>query len=228
MTFNGGTPSQVASFSPGVANISAGGTQVVKFQVQDANGNPVPSTAFNIVTDQQNNNPFWITAVNGATVTTSLKMGTGATSLSSVATPIPLGNEAVNYAVNDLGVAPWSNATNTNTITVYSDASGNVSLTLQAGGMSYPDTTAGDYVPVGLSASDGSTSGTIGFYANGSGAAVPMYVYTMPTSQSVLNGTLLYNGVATFPAGTGTWQLGSYTLTNSEVKKHSDLRVKQL
>ena len=149
LNFAGGTPDQIVNFS-GSTTIAAGQSSTVSFQVEDYTGNPVPSVATTIQTDQSNSDPLWVTQVNGAAITSLVNMGTtGTPNNVQVATPIPLGmgSTSVQYNVSDPGVANWT--MNSNQFTVYTNATGNVSLTLAAGGINYPvpanGTNAGSY-----------------------------------------------------------------------------------
>ncbi len=130
---------EVANFLPASATVNAGGQQKVSFQVQDVVGNPVTNSAVTIKTDQSSTDPFLITQVNGVTLQEQLNMGSNSSvSYATEATPIPLGYvpSSLNYSVSIPGVASWQNGNPD--ITVYTDGSGNVNLTLQAGGVSYP------------------------------------------------------------------------------------------
>ncbi len=189
VNFVGGTPAQAASFSPGSVIMTGGQQQQVTFQVQDAAGNPVANTATNVMTDQGASNGFFITKVNGVTLQESVNMGSSTNaSYTTEATPIPLGTApaALDYSVGIPGVASWTNGSNY--FTVYSDASGNVTLTLQAGGLNYPTAvTSTVYTPNPNNyAPSVSGSGWLGFYSNGNGDSnVPLYVVTSagaPTS----------------------------------------------
>jgi protocatechuate 3,4-dioxygenase beta subunit len=204
IAFGGQSPDQVGNLSPGSAAVNLGGQQTVTFQLQDVNGNPVPNTSTIITDDQSANDPFWITQVNGATLQGSLNMGSGSSvSYSSQATPIPLGiistvAPGLNYNVSVPGVALWNYNTNPNQITVYSNAQGNVNLTLQAGELTYPivgnGSTAGSVVNAQLPTTTSWTgvSPAVGFYTNTnvsttSGTTVPLAVYTAPVNSNVVS-----------------------------------------
>lgn len=189
INFVGGTADQVASFVPGNATVAAGQSQAVSFQVQDTNGNPVPNVATTIQTDQSSNDPLWITQVNGVTLQGSLNMGSGTVSYATEPTPIPLGSvpSAANYSVSQAGVASWTNGSND--VTVYSDAQGNVSMTLQAGGLTYPTqysaTTAANPSNTAPAAQK---SAIARFYTdtNGDASVVPLFIgMAAPTSAQV-------------------------------------------
>lgn len=189
ITFTGSSAAQIANVAPGAATVSAGGQQQVSFQVQDANGNPVPDTATTITTDASANDPFWITAVNGVTLTGNLNMGTSSnSSYTSEPTPIPLGAtpSTANYSVSVPGVASWTNGMNT--FNVYTDGSGNVTLTVQAGGVIYPtEYTSTTPANPNNTAPLASGNGIIGLYTDTSGnTSTPAYVYT--TTGSTLSG----------------------------------------
>jgi hypothetical protein len=185
--FTGGTPAQVATFTPGSVIVNGGQQQKVTFQVQDANGNPVPNTATNVVTDQSAADGFYVTQVNGVTLSESLNMGNSTNaSYTTESTPIPLGSvpASLNYSVGMPGVAQWTHGANF--FTVYSDASGNVTLTLQAGGLNYPTTVDATYTSANPNnyAPTVSGNGWLGFYSNGNtgDTAVPLYVYESPST----------------------------------------------
>ena len=182
VTFQGGSPDQVASFTPGNATIAGGQSQTVSYQVQDYTGNPVPNVASTITTDASSSDLLWLTQVNGVTLQEQLNMGSAnSTSYATEATPIPLGavpSANLNYSVSIPGVAQWTNpgtSATSSSITVYSNASGNVTLTVQAGGLNYPSqynsVTSSVYAnpinPVGSP----STNGLIGFFTDGKGVS---------------------------------------------------------
>ncbi|EPZ45565.1 beta strand repeat-containing protein [Alicyclobacillus acidoterrestris] len=182
ITFNGGSPNYVDTFTPAAASINGGGQQKVTFTVEDANGNPVPDTATDIYTDGSASDKLWLTQVNGITLTGNLNLqtsGSTSASWSTVNTPIPLGTDVVNYSVSDSGVASWSGKAG-DPIEVYSDDSGNVSLTLQAGGLSYPtqyegSTDGNPSTPVPAA----TTGGQVGFWSDTNGdlsTTVPLYI----------------------------------------------------
>jgi protocatechuate 3,4-dioxygenase beta subunit len=201
VNFVGGTPAQAANFSPGSVIVTGGQQQQVTFQVQDAAGNPVANTATNVMTDQAATDGFFITQVNGVTLQESVNMGSSTNaSYTTEATPIPLGAApaSLDYSVGIPGVAAWTNSSNY--FTVYSDASGNVTLTLQAGGLNYPSAvTSSVYTPNPNNyAPSVSGSGWLGFYSNGNGDSnVPLYVVTSAGAP-----TSAYTGTITPTGGT--------------------------
>ncbi|MCL6601085.1 MAG: hypothetical protein K6T81_20480, partial [Alicyclobacillus macrosporangiidus] len=194
ITFNGGTPDLVANFSPPYVTVSAGQSQKVTFQVQDANGNPVPNVATTILTDKDPSDPLWITQVNGVTLQETLNMGTDSNiSYATEPTPIPLGTvpSALNYSVSVPGVVSWTKGSPN--ITVYSDSNGNVSLTLQAGGVNYPSAGSGSTPgnPNNVAAVP-TSSGHVGFYSdeNGDPGTIPLFIgVNPPTDGTTTNGS---------------------------------------
>jgi hypothetical protein len=103
-------------------------------------------------------------------------------SYATESTPIPLGMTpgAANYSVTIPGVASWNNGANA--IQVYSDASGNVSLTLQAGGVSYPTqyTSSATANPnnVAVAPSTSSGSNPVKFWSDtvANNGTIPLYI----------------------------------------------------
>jgi protocatechuate 3,4-dioxygenase beta subunit len=205
VNFVGGQPAMTANFAPGVATITGGQQQQVTFQVQDTNGNPVPNTVTNIVTDNNAGDGFFVTQVNGVTLQESVNMGNSTTaSYTTEATPIPLGASSqysgLDYSVGIPGVASWTNGKNY--FTVYSDANGNVTLTLQAGGLNYPTTvTSNVYTAVPnqyAGTTFANTAGYLAFYSNqNSGdASVPLFI-----TQGTGTPGVSYSGTITTPNG---------------------------
>jgi hypothetical protein len=231
INFAGQVPDQVASFTPASGNVTAGSNLQVKFNVQDVNGNAVgQGTAVNIYTDNGSSDPFWVTQVNGATLSASINTsGNGLQpSYTTDNTPVPLGSNAgVNYTVSQSGVALWTPSSNY--FTTYTDASGNVTLTLQAGGLSYPvpgtanltnvtpmsgsayvyTNTNGYSESVLFSTSTSIPSGfneEVGYLNSTGGVVAPLSAITLSTSSVTGSGSV---SVATNSNATG----GVYTLT---------------
>jgi hypothetical protein len=222
ITFNGQQPAQVASFSPAASTINGGGAQTITFQVQDLNGNPVAAnTSVPIYTDGLSSDPLFLTAVNGATLQESLNLGTsGQASYTTTATPIPFGTvpSGLNYNVSIPGVVQWTNAPG-NPIYVYTGANGNVSLTLQAGGLSYPTqytatATAQPQTPVAPPTSNGYED----FWTNTNGAPQPLYVGTsVPSSYSGFSqqGAIMWLGNGTNSTTTSSTTASTSSTTTS-------------
>ncbi len=124
--FVSGAAAYVKNF-PVSTVLNPGQSTTVSYTVVDANGNPVDNAPSTIQWGSSTPAGLWITAVNGTTLNTSVS---GVT----VPTPIPLsttGTSAVTYSVSDANVASWTNPSQT--VLVYSNNSGVVTLTLQAG-----------------------------------------------------------------------------------------------
>jgi hypothetical protein len=230
INFNGGQPAQVASLTPTSQLITPGSSQQISFQVQDANGNPVAAnTAVQIYTDALDSSgsadPLFVTAVNGSTLQEPLNLQTeGSTnqSVSTVTTPIPLGlltvagsvyepvgfssgGTSLNYSVAIPGVASWT--PNAGYFTAYTGASGNITLTLQAGGLTYPTaySTVGSTVYGNLSSNVSIPSdGSVQFWTNTNGAApYSLYIGTKSTGAPL---TLMSNaGGTASEVGTLQW-----------------------
>ncbi|AEJ39605.1 hypothetical protein TPY_1415 [Sulfobacillus acidophilus TPY] len=175
-----GPATNVTNF-PAVVQLNAGSFQTLSYQVLDQAGNPVPNAASTLYYDGSQNN-LWITQVNGVTLQQSLPVGS---SNANEPTPIPL------YSVSGLGyssvsipdVVSWNSGKNT--VTVYSNNSGNVSLTLQAGPVTYYTSSSSPYVTSTTSASP----------------SAPTYVYTYPdASQTQASNGAVYLGT-TGPSG---------------------------
>jgi protocatechuate 3,4-dioxygenase beta subunit len=197
INFTGGTAVKVGLVTPAEASVSNGQNQTVTLQVQDTNGNPVPNVMVPIALDNASStaqNPFWITSVNGTLLTESVNMATSSsnTSYTNENTPIPVGvsslGNTVNYSVNVPGIASWQNTVNTNgTISpstqfyAYSDAAGQISLTLTAGGATYPTIYNSNSVTASVYAQQSNAMPQL----TGTGT---LYLYTQNTSgQPVLN-----------------------------------------
>lgn len=145
VNFNGSSPTYAQSVSPTTSNLVAGQSENLTYQVQDNQGNPVPNTEVALYTNDSSD-PLWITKVNGVAITQSEQIGTTGNS-GTFATPIPLGtstysNLGYKSGVDVPGVVSWSGTTGStpDLINVYTDSNGNVSLTLQNGGVSYYNT----------------------------------------------------------------------------------------
>jgi hypothetical protein len=216
ITFNGGTPNQIATFNPGTGTINGGASEVINFQVQDANGNPSPNTSTTVQFDQSAlaTNELWLTQVNGANVQESLDLETGGqASYSTVNTPIPLGvvPGALNYSVSDQGVVSWTHGANT--LSVTSDGNGNVSLTLQAGGLSYPTQYVAAGPTPGVLANNvaADSNGQVAFWTdtNGDPGSVPLFISAMTPAAYVAGGGVLTNSANFSQIGSLSWGNGT-------------------
>ncbi len=150
IAYGSGSAAWVPSISPGNFGVTSGQYSTLTYQVQDDQGNPVPNSMMTIATDKTgaSSDPFFITNVNGVTLAQTEVMGTNLSS--SEPTPIPLSGLTTNLGYNTVtipGVATWNGTgdlnTNPNEISVYTDSSGNVTLTLQASGTAYYAGTSG-------------------------------------------------------------------------------------
>lgn len=137
-TFTGGNPTYAQNVSPVSSNLVTGQSEKVTYTVEDDQGNPVANTEVSLYSSDAND-PLWITQVNGVALQQTESLGAD-NGTATEPTPIPLGtvkSDAPLYKTVSLsGVAAWS-STNANQIYVYTDANGQVSLTLQNGGVSY-------------------------------------------------------------------------------------------
>jgi hypothetical protein len=158
------------------------------------------------MTDQSASDPLLVTQVNGVTLQEQWNMGSSnSTSYATEATPIPLGAlsqyPGLNYSVSMPGVVQWNSTTPSN-LTVYSNAFGNVTLTVQAGGLNYPTQyTSSATANLVNAASAPSASGMIGFYTdtNGDSGTIPMYIS--------------YNSVKPTPS-----QMGNVDISSSNIQ----------
>ncbi|WP_206831823.1 beta strand repeat-containing protein [Alicyclobacillus fructus] len=213
ITFNAYAPAQVANFSPGIATVVGGQKQQISFQVQDVNGNPVPNAAATIDTDESPNDPFWITQVNGVALQESLNMGSSENpSYVTEPTPIPLGAvpKALNYDVSIPGVVSWQHTGNE--IQVYTDSNGNVQLTVQAGGLSYPTQvdanhdTANPNNIVQVPTTSSTSSNMVEFFTNPntSGNTVPLFVGVGNSPSGLPSGFIEIGALGWTGSGSGT------------------------
>lgn len=150
VSIQAGLPNAVATANPVSGYIESGQPLTVKLTVVDAAGNPVPEAAVP-VTVEGSLSPLWVTQVNGV----SLTSGVGA---AQQPTPIPL---YVPFGWGGVGTAVFGPYTtvlipgvvNDNQIgssnppqfTVYTDAQGQVSLTLQNNNVTYYDQPTAPY-----------------------------------------------------------------------------------
>ena len=147
----------VAGVSPQTSTVSnaVNHSETVQLYVVDQNGNPVANAPVTLSYDNNENN-LWITQVNGTTLTGSFN---GVTE----PTPIPLytvSNLGYNY-VYVPGVASWNSGSKT--FTVYTNSTGWVSLTVQAGNVGYYST--GNTIAVSPAVPNGDTSTTVSVYS---------------------------------------------------------------
>ena len=272
ITFGGGAPSFTQTFSPANATISSGQTQTVTFQLQDANGNPVPNGIATIASGDTQD-PMWITQVNGVTLQQNEILTAGTTNANSAPTPIPLGQVSsvapsttptitsgaytsggtyLGYnTVNIPGVVSWTNldgsgtqtaawpqstatytnssnasataslsttggtAANAQSVQVYSNASGQVTLTLQGGGTSFYDDN------YGLGSSTNGTSTTENFYtysSKGNSGLSSWQIWISPSGKQPLNMPTPTEGTTYAPQTLqvlGAVNIGSYTSSSS-------------
>jgi hypothetical protein len=183
-TFSGSNPVYVTNFSPVVSTIGANGTGNVTFQVDDSSGNPVKNSPVTIDLGSSLSAGLFITAVNGTQLTQS--NGNGGTEY----VPIPLtgGSGTVSYSTLVPGVASW--AKNANSFSAYTDANGDVTLTIQNGGVFVYDGTSQN-VP----------------YAGGANTSVDVSVYTNTTNTSTSVPAIQFGSSSLL--GTGSTQIGS-------------------
>ena len=188
--FSGSSPAYVVDFSPVVSNIGADGTENVTFQVVDSSGNPVKNQQVKIGLDPNTAaQGLWITAVNGTQLTTP--NGNGGTEY----TPIPMDGAANTVAsLSDTlvpGVANWS--TGSNTFNAYTDANGDVTLTIQNGGVfAYTGS---------VNTPENQTSST----------TVTAYTYTSNTSNSTPAVDFTYGGNTSTYGSSNQSQVGEIT-----------------
>lgn len=134
--FTGGAPSYVQQFTPATVNLVSSNTEQVTFQLQDDQGNPVPNAAATIAAG--GSDPVWVTAVNGVTLQQSENMGTAQSAVyNTEPTPIPLGTPPSNLGYTSVDIAGAVAWTAGGLPEFYSNANGDVTLTLQANGVQY-------------------------------------------------------------------------------------------
>lgn len=153
--YNGGSLDETGAASPSSAAINPGQTQTVSMTVEDANGNPVSDVAVPVslyTTGTAGENMF-LTSVNGVSLESSEYFNSATTTeptpvplfeASLLGTPSSLASNGANTVAGALGytavtvpgVFSWSGG---NSATVYSNASGLVTFTLQAGNSTYYD-----------------------------------------------------------------------------------------
>ncbi|MCY0864491.1 MAG: regulator [Sulfobacillus sp.] len=130
------SPSYVLNF-PSQITFTPGQYQTVSYTVEDIEGNPVPDVATTLLFDG-NETGLWITSVNGVSLQQNEPL---ANTVAEEPTPIPLYNvtspSALNYSTVDIaGVVSWSSSS-PDQVTLYSNGSGQVSLTMQTSPVSY-------------------------------------------------------------------------------------------
>lgn len=178
--FVAGAPTNVGSF-PVSTFLAPGGQQTITYQVLDSAGNPVANAASTIKYAGGSQLQYlWITAVNGVTL-----QGPVGANGATEPTPIPLYTPTHSplNPVNISGVVAWD-GTAGDPITVYSNSSGNVTLTLQGGDVQY---TAGS----------GSSAAV---YTSGTTSTGTTYGWTYPkasTSAATFGSVYLGNGQPT-------------------------------
>ncbi len=133
-TFSGSTAVKVTNFAPVFSNIGAAGTATtVTFTAEDGSGDPVANQLVKVAlpAPSVSTEGVWITGIDGTQLSEAIG-NNGAT----VYTPIPLGNdETVNYSVGIPNLVTWGNGENY--IDVYTNASGQASITFQNGDVLY-------------------------------------------------------------------------------------------
>ena len=235
INFGGGAPSFVQSFTPANASISSGQPQTVTFQLQDANGNPVPNGIATIASGDTKD-PLWITQVNGVTLQQNEILTAGTTNANSAPTPIPLGQVSnatpsnggssteLGYStVNIPGAVSWSNSgftasgysDSTGTVTdqtlqVYSNASGNVTLTLQGAGTSFYDAGYGLGSSSNISGLNSSNESFYTYQKKGDSGIASWQLWVSPAGSQLVNvptapGAVTYQTLQTL----GTVNIGS-------------------
>ncbi|WAH36839.1 beta strand repeat-containing protein [Alicyclobacillus dauci] len=175
------TQSYAKSFSPIISSLHTyGSSENVSYTVVDANGNPVANQATSLAFDGSATG-VWLTAVNG----TALQEGLGSNG-SAVATPVPLyaGPANINYtSVSIPGVVSWSHSNNPDLVTVFTNAQGQATLTLQNGNVPFWSNTASGSVYYDTSASASGT--TYAFtYVKNSAAGTQGSLYLSNTGSS--------------------------------------------
>ena len=233
VNFTGGVPSYVQSFSPVNSMLSSGQSQTVTFTVQDYKGNPVPANSTVTIASLDTTNPIWITAVNGVTLAQNENMGqtgTGNASYNSEPTPIPFGtapsgtNLTPGYSSVTLpGVVSWTGSN----IQAVTNSSGQVSLTLQAGGVNYyvaPSNSSTTYGEVVATPAVATSQASEYFYTYdnkgdsqnnpaGEQMAVGLIGSTYPTNFTQQLGSISFNTATSVPTASGTLTLNTSTLT---------------
>ena len=202
--FTSGEPTYTSSMSPVASNLAQGQNETVTITFEDADGNPVNDAQVAITSDDSTD-PLWITAVNGSQLTQYEPAGSSTTA--SVATPIPLSSAAYsttpsylsNGGVNIPGVVSW-NGSFSSPIYLYTNSEGQVTLTLQNGGVTYY---TGGSSGESFATSTGASSGSIGFYTYSSDTAA--------TSTDLANAGELVIGSPNSTYG-ATYSLGTITL----------------
>lgn len=156
INFTASGQTQATNFAPAQVTLGQGASQTFTYQVQDAQGNPVANAPTILAYNPADLTGAWITAVNG----TTLAEGIGTNGVSEP-TPIPLYSSGytLDYGTGSQsvyvpGVVSW---TTPGQVTVYSDASGNVSVTIQNGNVSYWGGT-GSVTSSGTGATSGTTT----------------------------------------------------------------------
>ncbi|MDP9727722.1 hypothetical protein FY534_12800 [Alicyclobacillus sp. TC] len=174
--FTSGTQSYAANFSPVEATLTDGASQTFTYTVEDSMGDPVPNAPTTLTYDNTAPSGSWLTAVNG----TTLSQGIG-TNGQTEPTPIPLYSFTGTLGYKSVfipGVVDFSSA---GTVTVYSNANGQVSITLQNGEVPYYN---GNVV---ASSGTGTTTGAT-------------YVWTYQgNSQATSTGSIYFDGNSTAP-----------------------------
>ncbi len=186
-----GAPTQLGPVSPAKGFISSGGTTTATLTVEDSAGNPVANTMVPI-SFVGHLDPLWITAINGVTLTSTIS-GT------VVPTPIPLYEPTGWMGSGDTIVGPYTTLSVPGlysdsvvgtaygaVLDVYTNAQGQINLTLQNGNVSYYDKSSS----TGTTASDTTVNGSGTLYVESTGSAadgnfsVVLSDSAVPTNQS--------------------------------------------
>ena len=184
VSFTAGTPSQVANLNPQSGFLAANQSLAVTFTVVDAAGNPVGGASIPIDLTATAE-PLWITAVNQVTLQTAVGNAEQPTPIplfvpagwtgSGAAVTGPYTSVVIPGLVSDTSVG----ASGTSTCTVYTNAQGQVSLTLRNNNAPYYNGTA-----VSTSNVSATAAGTLYIGASGSASGGTFAVTFGGSSQS--------------------------------------------
>ncbi|SHK55633.1 beta strand repeat-containing protein [Alicyclobacillus tolerans] len=155
----------------------------VTMTVMDEDGNPLPNADVSIIPTESPLQNVWITAVNGVALSSSVPMGSNSTS-ESEPTPVPLwniGSGVIDYSSVNLpgAITATGLGSSSPVLTLTTNSQGQISLTLQDGGVTY----------AGLSSASGgygvlqtSTYGQV--YGASTSTPANLFVYSSNSSTS--------------------------------------------
>jgi protocatechuate 3,4-dioxygenase beta subunit len=163
--------------TPSVLTATDGAQQTVTLTAQDANGNALANSK--VTLDGVSAGNVWLTGVNGVALSSNI-----GPSNSSEPTPIPLyamASNAPQYNVAENGIVSWNHPglNAVAPVSLYTDAKGQVTLTLSNDNVTYWGSTIVD------------TAGSV-YTSNGSGTN--FVLYTSGSAQTVYLGTSLPGG----------------------------------